>query len=194
MSNNSKQLISAERCQLMVIDLQEKLLPAMMDWKDILHKTEAIVATAVELEIPLLMSEQYPQGLGSTVKSVGDLAQDVTSAEAKLDFSCMAHAALASKVLAQATERQRDQIIILGIETHVCVLQTAFDLIAHDFQVFVVADATGSRKPRDYQLGLDRMRQQGVHIVSSEMLLFEWIRKAGSESFRAVSRRVKTFG
>jgi nicotinamidase-related amidase len=194
MSNGSQQLISAARCQLMVIDLQEKLLPAMLDWEDILHKTEAIVASAIELGVPLLVSEQYPQGLGPTVKSVADLVRKTTTADAKVEFSCMANAAIAKKALEKATEGKRDQFVILGIEAHVCVLQTALDLIARGVQVFVVADAIGSRKPRDYQLGLERMRQEGVRIVSSEMLLFEWVGKAGTESFKAISQRVKAFG
>jgi len=194
MADDSQRIISAARSQLMVIDLQEKLLPAIADSEDILKKAEAIVESANELGIPLLVSEQYPQGLGPTVKPLRDLAGGLSAAVAKVEFSCMAHAGLAERVLGQAAGPQRDQVIIAGIEAHVCVLQTALDMVARGLQVYVVADATGSRKRRDYQLGLDRMRQEGVRIVSSEMLLFEWVRKAGTESFRAVSRRVKALG
>lgn len=193
MVSNSQRIIAAARSQLMVIDLQERLLPAMKDPESILKRAEAIVESATELGIPLLMSEQYPQGLGTTIKSLRELAGGASEAVSKVEFSCMAHAGLASRVLDQAAEAQRDQVIIVGVEAHVCVLQTALDLVARDVQVYVVADATGSRKQLDYELSLSRMRQEGVRIVSTEMLLFEWVKKAGTESFRAASKRVKAF-
>src|SRR5690606_8310203 len=138
--------------QLMLIDLQEKLLPAMSEPDSILAKTEAIVASASELGVPVLASEQYPQGLGPTVSSLRGTEQRPMQTMAKMEFSCMANAELASRVLGQAADLHRNQVVIAGVEAHVCVLQTALDMLARGLQVYVVADAVGSRKPSDRQL------------------------------------------
>lgn len=135
-------------------------------------------------EVPALGTEQYPAGLGPTVPQ---LAADLTILPGKLSFSCAG-----GDGFAEALESQTGiQVLLAGIETHVCVLQTALDLTAAGFQVFLAVDATGSRGEFDYATAVRRMESVGVTLTTTETVLFEWCRFAGSERFKEVSRLVR---
>lgn len=175
-------LIDAKRSSLLVIDVQERLVPAIDDWQRVLDAVIWLVRIARRLEVPVLASEQYPKGLGHTHPDVLAALPAGVVAE-KMHFSCGPEACLAPL---PGSERQ--QVVVCGMETHVCVLQTVLDLKAAGKDVFVVADAVGSRTAGNKALALERMRQNGIVVVSGEMVAFEWLRVAGTPRFREISR------
>ena len=176
-------LMDAERSLLLIVDVQEKLVPAIHGHEDVLAACHWLLGVAAELEVPVLASEQYPRGLGHTLPELAERLP-AGAVHEKLEFSCAA-AESCRRAFAAA---DRPQVVIAGIEAHVCVLQTALGLLADDREVFVVAEAVGSRRPADRELALERMRQAGVAVVSREMVAFEWLHRAGTDAFRAVSR------
>ena len=175
-------LIRADQSLLLVIDLQARLAPAIDGIDDVLAHSAWLLQVAARLQVPALATEQYPAGLGRTVPAIAALLADGATLE-KIHFS-----AVADSGLRQRAEFARPQVVLIGTETHVCVLQTALDLRALGKQVFVVAEAVGSRRAADRALALDRMRQAGCHVVSREMVAFEWLQRAGTDVFRSVSR------
>ena len=175
-------LISAERSALLLIDLQARLLPHIHDGAQALDHCVWLTRIAQRTGVPVVASEQYPQGLGSTVPALRELLEDREIVE-KIHFSCVAEGCLAPHPV-----WTRAQFVVAGTETHVCVLQTVLGLLAEGKDVFVVADAVGSRRPADRDLGLARMRDAGAQIVSREMVAFEWLARAGTDLFRDVSR------
>lgn len=177
-------LIDSARSSLLIIDIQARLLPAVHNPEIILSNTSDLLAVANLINVPVLYSEQYPKGLGATEASLYNcLKSDATRME-KTTFSCLADP-LCKK---QITEYAKPQIIVCGMETHVCVLQTVVDLLKHDYEVFVVHDAVSSRDEHDKHLAIERMRQLGTHIISKEMCLFEWLRSADHEMFKTISK------
>jgi len=175
-------LIDPARSTLLLIDLQERLAPAIDGIAEVLRHNAWLVDVARRLGVPVAATEQYPAGLGPTVP---ELAGRLAAGEivGKIHFS-----AAADGCLAALPALARPQVVLTGTETHVCVLQTALGLLAQGKEVFVVAEAAGSRRASDKALGLERMRQEGCRIVSREMVAFEWMQRAGTDTFRAVSR------
>lgn len=178
-------LIKSERSALLVIDIQDKLAPAMNNIEGVVENTSTLIRAASRLEIPHLVSEQYPQGLGATIEPLAELSEE--EAVAKLTFSCMKDDAYVAAFNALG----RDQVVIVGIEAHVCVLQTAMDLLRRDVQVFVVADGTTSRSPDNHAMALHRLGGAGAEIVTTEMVLFEWLGQAGTSEFKDISKLIK---
>lgn len=176
----------ASRCALLVIDIQEKLLPTMADPDRVVAKSTMLMTAAARLDVPVLVSEQYPKGLGPTVKPLAELegAREICE---KMTFSCVGDAGWA----AELESIGRRQVVVCGIEAHVCVLQTAIDLLERGFDVHVVADAVDSRFAENHRLALERMRDSGAEIVTTEMVLFEWLERAGTPEFKDVSKLVK---
>ena len=182
-------LLDAAKSTLLLIDLQERLLPAMTGREEVERRCAILLKAAKALELPVTVSEQYPNGLGHTVP--GLLAEAGTAPVfEKLSFSCWKDAALKAHLI-DHHERQRPLVIIAGIEAHVCVLQTAIDLAAAGFGVFAVADAISSRAPSSVALALDRMRDAGVQVVNTEMVVFELLGKAGTAEFKVLSALVR---
>lgn len=175
-------LIERARSSLLVIDIQERLLPHIDGGQAVLDHAVWLVKVAQRLGVPVMVSEQYPQGIGPTVAVLRELASPESLAE-KLHFSCVA-----ARCLDGLPGVERPQVVVVGTESHVCVLQTVLDLRAQGREVFVVAEAVGSRKPADKALALERMRAHGAGIVSREMVAFEWLRQAGTDEFREISR------
>jgi nicotinamidase-related amidase len=175
-------LLDRQKAALLVVDVQEKLLPAIIDHQGLLQRLEWLLGVAGDEALPVTFSEQYPRGLGHTVSALRQCAAQAPVVE-KQHFSCVAAGCLPDSLL------QRQKLILCGMETHVCVLQTALDLLATGKQVFVVADACGSRHALDHQLGLERMRSAGAVIVTREMVLFELLQQAGSAHFKEMSQR-----
>ncbi len=176
-------LIERDQSVLLVVDIQERLLPHIHDGQAVLDNAVWLVQVAQRLGVPVMVSEQYPKGIGPTVAVLRGLTSPEQVAE-KLHFSCVA-----AKCLERLPGADRPQVVVAGTESHVCVLQTVLDLREQGREVFVVADAVGSRKPADKELALARMRSHGIHIVSREMVAFEWLKQAGTEEFREVSRQ-----
>lgn len=174
-------LIHRDTSVLLIIDIQERLLPHIDDWQRVLENAQWLVRVAQRLGVPIMVSEQYSKGLGHTHTELKTLLPETAIAE-KQHFSCVAAGCLAG-----LPGNDRQQLVIAGIESHVCVLQTALELRWQGREVFVVAQAVGSRRQTDRELALARMRSHGIEIVSREMVAFEWLGSAGSEEFRAVS-------
>ncbi|MBI1205653.1 MAG: isochorismatase family protein [Azospirillum sp.] len=179
-------LLDADRSLLVIIDLQERLLPAIHDRARVIANTRVLLQAAAALGVPVIATEQYPKGLGRTVAELLELLP-APPPIAKLHFACTGEPAFAAALAASG----RDQIVLAGTEAHVCVLQTALGLRQLDRTCFVVADAVSSRTPDNAELGLKRMAANGVELVSTEMTLFEWMGRAGTPAFKAVSRLIK---
>ena len=179
-------LIDRPKCQLLLIDMQERLLPAMAEREAATESCATLLTAARHVGVPIIISEQYPKGLGRTLPKLADLAQTNEIME-KVEFSCFANPELRARL----TGTDRAQTVIAGIEAHVCVLQTALEMAADGRKVFVVADGVTSRKPGSKAIALQRLMAAGVEIVSTEMVLFEWLRSAEAPEFRTLSRLIR---
>lgn len=179
-------LIEAARSVLLVVDLQARLLPAVADAEACLARTRILIEAAHKLDVPSIASEQYPKGLGPTETSILQALGD-SPVLPKIHFSC----ADDPDIFTYVEELVRDTVVICGTEAHVCVLQSALGFFAKSKKVVVVADAVASRDPENKRLALDRMRAAGVVIASSEMVVFEWLHRAGTPVFREVSRLIR---
>lgn len=175
-------LMNKDQATLLVVDIQQKLLPAVQDAEGMLARCRWLLGVARDVGLPVVFSEQYPQGLGGTV---APLLAEVPQAEVveKLHFSCVAGDCLPASLLA------RPQVIVCGMEAHVCVMQTVLELLQAGKQVFVVSDAVSSRSAQDMAAGLQRMRDAGAVLVTREMVLFECLRVSGTDLFRQMSKR-----
>lgn len=176
-------LVHKDRSVLLVIDLQLKLTPAIDQVERVLHAACWVLQVATQLQIPILLTEQYPQGLGHTVPEIANLVT-AHAIQEKIHFSAWREAPIQQKL----QQFKKQQIVLIGTEAHVCVLQTAMDLIDAGFSVYVVEEAVGSRTQANKALALQRLQQAGVQILSQEMLAFEWLERAGTEPFRNISR------
>ena len=176
-------LMRAETSCLLVVDFQERLMPAIHDAERVMANGAWLIQIAQRLGVPVLASEQYPQGLGHTVAPIRNLLPAEAFME-KVHFSCAADRDCMRRIDAL----EREQIVVIGSEAHVCVLQTALGLRAVGKEVYLVADAVSSRSARDVELAVARMRAEGVRIVSREMVAFEWLHQAATDTFRAISR------
>jgi len=171
---------------LIVVDLQEKLLPAMFEKERVLGNAVRLIRAMTALNVPVLATEQYRKGLGPPVPEVAQALAQAPAFEKTAFSACGAdgfNEALAAAKVSQA--------ILCGVEAHVCVCQTCLDLSERGFEVFVVADAISARTPENLRCGLERMRDAGGVIVSTEMALFELIEKAGTEEFKKILALVK---
>lgn len=173
-------LIRRDQSLLLVVDIQEKLAPAITDADAAIANAVRLLTGARQLGVPAFVSEQYVRGLGPSRPEIRDAAVDARFFE-KTHFSCTGEPGVIE--LLRATGRR--QVVLAGMEAHVCVLQTAFGLIDAGFSVFLVADGSASRSPESRSAGVERMRAGGAHIVTTEMVLFEWLEKAASDEFRA---------
>jgi nicotinamidase-related amidase len=172
--------------QLILIDLQTRLLSAMPQeaMQTVIRNCGILAQAAAMLEVPVIVSEQYPKGLGNTAPELLAFLPNIKPVE-KLTFSCMAE----PKFSRQLT-RDHSQVVIAGMEAHICVLQTALDL-QNSKQVFVAEDAIISRNPANKANALARMREAGCIISNTESIVFEWLGKADSEAFKAISLLIR---
>lgn len=184
--NANPRLIDRARAGLLVVDIQERLLPAMCERERVLREAARLVQGAVALRLPVFVTEQSRKGIGPTVPELASLVPGFAPRE-KLAFSALGDTGL----LDELAGRQVDSVVLCGIEAHVCVCQTALELLATGHRVFVVADATSSRTPENWRAGRERMRDAGAVLVSTEMILFELLRRAGTEEFKAILKLVK---
>jgi nicotinamidase-related amidase len=174
-------LMNAERSALLVVDVQDRLLHHIHGWQALLERVLWLVQVAKRIGVPVMASEQYPKGLGHTSAVLASEFAEHAVAE-KTHFSCVA-----AQCLTGLPGNERPQVVVCGMESHVCVLQTALDLRWQGKEVFVVGDAVGSRDPADKALALERMRAHGIEIVSREMVAFEWLHKSGTPIFKEIS-------
>ncbi len=180
----SPEILCAENSRLLIVDVQEKLLPLIPVADRLVHNCRRLLDGAKIMSIPAFGTEQYPQGLGRTS---AELAQRIGPMPGKVCFSCVP-----ALEWGEATELadDRDQIVVAGMETHVCILQTVLDLIAGGFRVYVPADAVASRSKLDWRIALERMASSGATITTVESVLFEWCGRAGTPFFKEIQKLI----
>ena len=181
-------LLDRHHSSLLVVDVQAKLLPSIRNQQRLVWNIGRLLQAAQILDVPRQATEQYPRGLGATIEELR--AWLPAQLPEKSMFSCRE----CSSLIEQAQQEQRTQFVLAGIEAHVCVQQTALDMISAGFDVFVVADAVGSRFSHDYRIALQRMANAGVTITSTEAALFEWCEVSGTAEFKQISQLVKDAG
>lgn len=180
----SNELLSHHNSRLLIVDVQERLLPHLPVVDSLVDNCRRLIQGAGILDVEVFATEQYPTGLGGTVPELADLLDSVPE---KLRFSC-------AEVLAWGNAAQEDddrhQVVVAGIEAHVCVQQTVLDLISQGFRVYVPADAVASRKKLDWKIALERMTLSGAIITTTESVLFEWCEVAGTPEFKQISKLI----
>ena len=183
--------LSRSRAALLVVDIQDRLLPVMQPdaAERLLRNTVLLIQAADQLGLPIVVSQQYPRGLGPTVASIEAALATAKAVHRfdKLEFSTAA----APEFAALAPRLARDQWIVCGMETHVCVFQTARDLVARGYATHVCADAVASRTAQNREIGLGLMQTAGAIISSAEACVFDLLGRAGSDDFRVLSRALK---
>jgi nicotinamidase-related amidase len=190
------------RAALLLIDIQERLLAAMSDEvaSKLLRNTKLLIVAAGRLGVPIVVSQQYPKGLGQTVPELRDTLAQVEDSHGatvyrfdKTEFSCAANDAFCAlpPAMKQGPLMQREQWLVCGMETHVCVYQTVRDLVGPACAVHVVADAVASRTKSNWRIGIELCRESGARITSAETVVFDLLAKAASDEFKELSRLIK---
>jgi len=186
---NTALICNTEESALMIVDIQTKLT-AVMPVKVLARlqrNTESLIKASAALGIPVFATEQYPQGLGNMEKDLTDILPAETGRYEKTGFSCASNEDFRDDL----RQSERKQVILTGMETHVCILQTAMDLLNTGYQVIIVADAVCSRHRDSYENALNRMRATGVTIANTESVIFEWLRDAKHEHFKRLQSLIR---
>ena len=178
--------LTAERSVLVVVDLQERFRDLIDGMDQVLERSLRLIAFSRQLGIPVLVTEQYPRGLGVTVTEIRDAVRPFTASE-KTTFSCCGSDAFNEALQGMG----RNQVILCGIETHVCIYQTACDLLRSGRQVAIAADAVSSCEAVNRELGLQRLRDVGCDIMGTQMIMFEILGEAGTPAFKQVATLLK---
>lgn len=179
-------MLDPKNCALVVIDVQEKLV-GMLAKDKVADKTATLVEAAKILNVPIIVTEQYPKGLGETVCAVKSKLSDNTPIVEKTAFS----ACLESDFVTKLNAFGKKQVVICGIETHVCVHQTTSDLLLQGFEVYVAKDACASREKYEFNMGIEQMQANGAKISCVEIILFEWLKTAKHPNFKQVQALIK---
>jgi nicotinamidase-related amidase len=191
-NDRSTELLGASSSVLLVVDVQDRLAAAIPGIDALIGTCGVLIEVAARVGVPALATEQHPQGLGPTVAALRDrLGQGIIIP--KLAFSAVKESVFIERALEFHIQGRR-QIVICGLEAHICVLQTAVDLLKRGFNVFVVADATGSRRQYDRDIAVQRLVAAGAQVVTADMVIYEWLERAGSNVFRGVLPLVRERG
>lgn len=178
-------IASREDSLLLIVDIQPSFMSGIFESERVLARAEFLARTAHEMHIPILATEQYPERMGGTENRFITLLSEPPYA--KMAFSCLG----CESVLEYVREHEKEQIVLVGIETHICVTQTALPLLEHGFEVYVCADAVSARTEDRHRIGLDRMRDAGAQIAHTESIAYEWMGTAEHPKFREVLKLVK---
>lgn len=179
-------MLNSENCLLLIIDVQEKLV-SMLDKNIVTERVFALARAAKALQIPVLVTEQYPKGLGNTILEVKQNFSPDTKVFEKTSFSALREEGF-SELLKSYNKKQ---VVVCGIETHICVHQTVADLISEGYEVFVVKDACASRRKYEFKQGIDIMQSNGARISCLEIVLFEWLKDAKNPCFKEIQALIK---
>jgi nicotinamidase-related amidase len=179
--------MSSTDTALLVVDVQEKLVPAIADHERVVWNVRRLIDAAKVLAVPVAATEQYPKGLGPTLP---ELAERLGKIPSKLTFSCCG----CPEIFREWQRSNVHKVLVCGIEAHVCVQQTVLDLLSNGWRVYVAADAVGSRREIDCRTALWRMDAAGATVTTTEAAMFEWCRIAGTPEFREISRLAKEEG
>jgi nicotinamidase-related amidase len=188
-SEGMRGLCSAAHSQLVVVDIQARLAAAMApaDRERVIKQSGILLRAAELLAVPVAATEQYPSGLGPTESAVAGAFPTDTPLLEKTCFACSGARGFLDTLAANA----RPQAVLAGMETHICVTQTAMDLLERGYAVFITADACCTRNPENHGNALERLRQAGAVVTNTESVVFEWLRDAAHEHFKAISALVK---
>jgi len=178
-------IMQREKTAFVLVDVQEKFIPVIHGLDRVIKNSNVLIRAAGILGIPLIVTEQYPKGLGKTCERI-KLPKDSKVIE-KVHFSCFG----SGEFLKELEKLKVKSIILFGIEAHVCVLQTALDALKNGFEVHIVADAVSSRSAENKSIAIERMRQSGAFIASTEMIIFQLMEKSGTVEFRQISKLIK---
>jgi nicotinamidase-related amidase len=179
-------MLTLENTALVLIDIQGKLAGLMYRREDLYANSRKIVMGARALEMPIIWNEQVPDKLGPTIPEISELLTD-NKPLVKKTFSCCGNVSF----LEELRYLNRKQLLIAGIETHVCVYQTSKDLLQAGYEIHLLADTTSSRSESDYRIGVERIKHEGARLASVEMVLFEILKTTEADKFREISRIVK---
>lgn len=177
----ARRQLEPDQCALIVIDIQEKLFPPIWQKEQLMRNSQLLIRLARILNIPTLATTQYAKGLGNTVPEIASLLEDSSPID-KLMFSCFGSDVFCS--LLKRLPGRRTTVLLCGMETHICVMQTALAALREGYLVHVAADAVSSRTESNWRIGLERMRAAGAVISSAEMMIYELLRSSGAPAFR----------
>ncbi len=177
----ARQPLAAERCALVVVDVQEKLLPPIHEKERLVRNAQLLLRLANILKMPALVTTQYEKGLGKTVPELASLLPDSTPLD-KVEFGCFNSSGFCSAM--KALPGHRNTVLLCGMETHICVMQTALGALNRGYLVHVAADAVGSRSEFNWKIGLERMQAAGAVISSTETIIYELLRASGTPAFK----------
>jgi len=180
-SNVARQLLEADHCALIVVDIQEKLLPPIFNKGELVRNSQLLVRLAGILELPILVSTQYQKGLGNTVAEIASLLGGTQPID-KLQFGCFGCTEFRSAL--KSLHGNRNTLLVCGMEAHICVMQTVVGALTDGYLVHVASDAIGSRVRRNWDIGIDRMRAAGAVISTTEMIIYELLRSSGTQQFK----------
>jgi nicotinamidase-related amidase len=180
-SEMARRPLEDEQCALIVVDMQEKLLPPIWEKERLVRNVQLLIRLAGILKIPALVTTQYAKGLGNTVPGIASMLPDNPPID-KLMFSCFGSDVFCS--LLKRLPGPRTTVLLCGMETHICVMQTAMGALREGYLVHVASDAVSSRTELNWRIGLDRMRAAGAVLSSTEMMIYELLRSSGAPAFR----------
>ncbi len=179
-------ILQRENTALLVIDIQEKILPVIFEHERVVENALKLVNGFKTMNVPIFYTEQYQKGLGHTESKIKSALQGIEAIE-KMSFSCYG----AGNLFEILEKNNISKVVVCGVESHVCVMQTVLDLLEEEFQVFAAADAMSSRRKFDYEIALRRMEKNDAEITLTESILFEMLNVCGTDEFKTISKLVK---
>jgi nicotinamidase-related amidase len=180
--------LEPQQCALVVVDIQEKLLPPIFNKEQLLKNSQLLIRLAKILDLPILVTTQYSKGLGATVPEIASLLEGVPAID-KMEFGCFGSEQFRSQL--QGLRGDRNTILVCGMEAHICVMQTALGALNAGYLVHVASDAVGSRAEWNWKIGLDRMKAAGAVMSSTEMMMYELLRCSGTPQFKELLQYLK---
>jgi nicotinamidase-related amidase len=184
----ARRTLQPDDCVLIVVDIQEKLLPPIFNRQQLVRNSQLLINLAKILNLPTIVTTQYSKGLGPTVPAIAELLDGVDSYD-KLEFSCFGCGAFTEDVKSLAASR--NTLLVCGMEAHICVMQTVLGALNRGYLVHVAADAIGSRTQSNWEVGLKRMGNAGAVISSTEMMMYELMRASGTAVFKEMLKHLK---
>jgi nicotinamidase-related amidase len=187
MSDAARRALKKDRCALLVIDMQEKLVPFIFEKERVIRNCKLLLNLAKIAGVPTLLTTQYVKGLGPTIEEIHGEVPEITPTD-KLEFGCFGNADFCRRL---DLDQKKDTLLVAGIESHICVTQTVLGALEQGFNVHVASDAVSSRTEHNWKIGLGRMDHAGAVISSTEMIIYELLGQSGTQEFKAMLRLLK---
>jgi len=181
------EILDIKNCLFLIVDIQEKLLPAAFNKDEIIKNAYVLSKSATILDIPVYVTEQYPKGLGMIEISITEILQDKCKIYEKTDFNALKNKNLCNDI----KKTKRKQVVLFGIETHICVWQTAIALVEKGYDVTLVSNASGSRSEKEHENALKLMTEKNINIKTTEMILFELLKTSKHHKFKEIQSLIK---